>query len=654
MVSFEAKALGAFAAGATAWNWADSNYHIAHDLGLIKRLAPNSRAVDEFAKAPGANVSMKWYETLAELGDSAATTVSLIQAETGEKLTFADVEALSNKISNWVASHPQLAPDTCIALHMENCIEYIPIWLGLTKAGIKIAMINSNIKGKPLAHSIKIADCVGVISSAGLCAHSVADAHTLIEESGVSIFSELPDLHQPEPLSSGLFTDLRREIASFPATLPKAFLKTRNAHIKHSGQVFGYIYTSGTTGLPKACKIPHYKIYTYTMIFPAFSATKREVIYGSGMPLYHSAANLGVMHMFNTGSTYVVRRKFSATNFWKECTQYGCTVMQYIGEMCRYLIGSPLTGFEDKHKIRLAIGNGLRPEIWNEFQRRHNVPEVGEFYGATEGNSMTMNLCRDYIGQGAVGRQGALLNKLKPVHLVKFDVEEEMPVRHRKTGFCIPLPEGETGELICEIKNKVTAAGEVPEFSGYTNKEATEKKILRDVFVKGDSYFRTGDLLRTKGGYVYFVDRIGDTFRWKGENVSTMEVSEVLSTFPGIQEASVYGVEIPGSDGRACMVAINLTAGAEINPEEFLKYCRANLPSYSVWKLGRKYRFFLGGKNVFFFFAFRVFLFFSNPASPISPVHSLCLSVGVCGTSPSPQGLNAPALFYASSPWQGI
>lgn len=256
--------------------------------------------------------------------------------------------------------------------------------------------------------------------------------------------------------------------------------------------------------------------------------------------------------------------------------------MQYIGELCRYLLQTPPSPSEKQHKLRVAIGNGLRPEIWNEFQRRFHIPEIGEFYGATEGNAATFNHCVNYEGQGAIGRAGTLFLKAKPMNIVKFDVENEVPIRNSQ-GFCMECDHNEPGELIAPIRKIQTATGEIDDFEGYTNKEATEKKVIRDVFSKGDSYFRTGDLIRRDSkGYYYFVDRIGDTFRWKGENVSTMEVSEVLSAFPGVVDANVYGVEVPGKDGRACMVAMTLEDGVQLDPSKFAMYCRANLPSYSV------------------------------------------------------------------------
>jgi len=292
-----------------------------------------------------------------------------------------------------------------------------------------------------------------------------------------------------------------------------------------------------------------------------FGTGPEDVIYGSGMPLYHSAANLGVLGSMFTGSCYIIRTKFSARQHLADCATYGATVMQYIGELCRYLLSTEPGPKDQAHKLRVAIGNGLRPEIWDRFQRRFNVPEIGEFYASTEGNGFIWNHCREYQDQGAVGVLGTV-----PTSLVKFDLEPN-----------------DAGELLWPIVKAQTGDGDFDNFEGYTNKEATEKKIARDVFEKGDSFFRSGDLLRRdEKGRMYFVDRIGDTFRWKGENVSTMEVSEVLSAFPGVVDANVYGAQVPGKDGRACMVALTVSQEQTMDMQAFATYCRANLPSYSV------------------------------------------------------------------------
>jgi len=454
------------------------------------------------------------------------------------------------------------------------------VWLGFAKAGCKTALINTNVKGKPLVHAVTAANSVAVVFGPEHAEAVEASADEL-RKSGVKTFASFgaggnSDLEKPS------FCDLSLDevLLSSPST-PVDEARRKNVKVTDTAY---YIYTSGTTGLPKACNMSHFKIMGVGALAAMAKVKAGDTVYGSGLPLYHTAANLGVGHALHLGSTYVIRTKFSATKLWEDCATYNCVAMQYIGELCRYLLTNPEGPSDTKHNLRVAFGNGLRPEIWDQFQRRFNVPEILEFYGATEGAGALVNYCKNYEGQGAVGWQGPIMKLAMPTKIVKFDVENELPVRDPKTGFCIECGVNEAGELLNPIKDTLkTAEGAVSNFEGYTSKEATEKKTLSDVFAKGDYWYRSGDLLRKdEKGYFYFVDRIGDTFRWKGENVSTMEVSEVLSAFPGIVDANVYGALVPGKDGRACMVAVTLDSGVKLDPSTFATYCRANLPSYSV------------------------------------------------------------------------
>jgi fatty-acyl-CoA synthase len=270
-----------------------------------------------------------------------------------------------------------------------------------------------------------------------------------------------------------------------------------------------------------------------------------------------------------SGGSLVISRRFSAKRFWSDCTQHDVTAVQYIGELCRYLLNSPTHPDERRHKIRLALGNGLRPEVWKPFQDRFGISRIIEFYGATEANMAIFNL------EGRVGAVGHLPNFVRRalgVEIARFDVDAQEVLRGAE-GFCLPARADEPGELLLRVSKTAR-------FEGYTDAAATQKKILRDVFRKGDVYFRTGDLLRIdEDGFYYFVDRIGDTFRWKGENVSTSEVAEVLSVATGIEEANVYGVEIPGTDGRAGMAAI--VTNDEFDLENLGRVVTEGLASYA-------------------------------------------------------------------------
>lgn len=566
------KAAAGIAASFAAWKWADGRYNISADLALVPKLKLIKGVLDVL-KEPGACVAKQWYKTLKKPGQAAKAM--LISADDGRVLTFGDVESLSNRVANWALSQG-LGPGDVVALMLDNCPEYVPLWLGLSKVRVVAALINTNQKGKPLIHAVTVASSKVAIFGKEHAAvgEEVADE---LRKAGVG---QLLSFARGGDAAKAPFCDasLDEILAAQPESAVDAslWLCTKVAAACTN------IYTSGTTGLPKACKISHMRMINYGIMMALFDGTEHDIIYGSGMPMYHTAANLGILSALVHGCTCVIRSRFSASNHWEDCAKYKCTAMQYIGELCRYLLAAPHRPAEKTHCLRIAIGNGLRPELWNDFQQRFGIKEIGEFYGATEGNVAMFNHCKKYQGQGAVGRSGSLFLMAKPMHILKFDVENEEPIRNDR-GFCIECPFDEAGELVAPIRKVQTADGEMDDFEGYTNKEATEKKVLRDVFVKGDSYFRTGDLIRRDSkGYYYFVDRIGDTFRWKGENVSTMEVSEVLSAYPAVVDANVYGAEVPGKDGRACMVALTVEGGAELDAQMFATYCRANLPAYAV------------------------------------------------------------------------
>jgi fatty-acyl-CoA synthase len=331
------------------------------------------------------------------------------------------------------------------------------------------------------------------------------------------------------------------------------------------------IYTSGTTGLPKAARFSHSRFMgggTYALL-AGFG--RRDVLY-CALPLYHTVGGVMCVNaVLRAGATLALARRFRASRFWQEVGESGATAFQYVGELCRYLLAQPEGPNDRAHQVRLAVGNGLRADVWGSFQQRFGVERIVEFYGATESNVSMVNLA---------GRVGAL-GRPAPgtrVALVRFDAEAEAPLRG-PDGRCIACAEGEAGELIGRISEGRTAAGR---FEGYTSREASEKKILRDVFEPGDAWFRSGDLLRRDGdGFFYFVDRIGDTFRWKGENVSTEEVSRALDAFPAVAQSVVYGVEVPGAEGRAGMAALLLRAGEVFDGAALFAHLSHALPAFA-------------------------------------------------------------------------
>ena len=473
----------------------------------------------------------------------------------GRKVTNAELEAAANRVARW-ASAQGIGRGDVVGLLMENRPEFVITWLGLAKLGAVTALINTNLRGQPLAHSLAVAEAKHLVLGAEL---------------GEALESAKPHLASwPVVWAAGGATpgahDLDAELAErSPAPIDREVRRG----LKAAEKLF-YIYTSGTTGLPKAANISHAR--ACLMGGGAMGAQQlgpEDRVYVT-LPLYHSAG--GVMaagSALMSGAVLVLARRFSARRFWGDCRENEVTSFQYIGELCRYLLHSPEHPDEQRHRVRVCIGNGLRPEIWEAFQERFNIPKIIEFYGATEGNVALMNLDGRV---GAIGRLPRLMRSAVGVALIRYDVAKDEHERG-PDGFCIECKPGEVGEAVGRISA-------VSRFEGYSSREATEKKILRDVFKKGDAYFRTGDLMRMdEDGYFYFVDRIGDTFRWKGENVSTNEVAEVLSVAPGVREANVYGVTVPGQDGRAGMAA--LVVGPGFDPAALAERATRELPAYA-------------------------------------------------------------------------
>ncbi len=474
-----------------------------------------------------------------------------------EALSYRDLDRAANRYANW-ARGLGIGRGDVVALLMENRPDYIAAWLGLVKLGASAALINTNLKGQALAHSLATVEARHLILGAELMG-SYDDARALLNAPPKAWISG-------GPAQDG--EDLDAALRASADTLDPSV----RAGLTCKDRAF-YIFTSGTTGMPKAANISHMRmLYMMYGFAGALNSGERDRMYNV-LPLYHSAGGICALGVALTaGGSIVIRRKFSAREFWEDCHRYRATFFQYIGELCRYLLNAPPEPHERDHCLRAITGNGLRPEIWPAFQKRFAIPKIVEFYGATEGNVSMLN----YDGkQGAVGRVPSYMRSTLLTRIVRFDVEREIPVRGAD-GFCIECEPGEAGEAIGRIENEPGK-----NFEGYTRREDTEKKILRDVFEKGDAWFRTGDLMqRDAHGYFYFVDRIGDTFRWKGENVSTNEVAEALGVIDGVKEANVYGVAVPGMDGRAGMAALVVGDGFDIGG--LAVRLAGSLPAYAL------------------------------------------------------------------------
>ena len=588
-----AAAAQAAAAGLVAYGtyaFLDDRLQLSHDLALLAKLRPMG-AIMSRVRGGTLTVVDVWDETVSKFGNQEA--VVLVDDDAPRSFTYVQLDELANRVAHWCAARFRCG-DT-VALFMENRPEFLATWLGFAKVGVKMAWLNFNIKSKGLLHCIRISEAQHVVYGAELADRIGAVAREL-EASGVSTSSigvlsaaadggdhEIQKKHNKKAIGS-----MDAEVAACPTTCPDSALRAGVC----SSDTLCYIYTSGTTGLPKAVILPHRKVLTVGAFFSSVFAKPGVDRNYCSLPLFHSAGGMMGGGMFVFGVTMILKRKFSASAFFPDCVKYKATLAQYIGELCRYLVATPPSPHDTAHSLRLVVGNGLRPEVWDAFQDRFAIPEVLEFYAATEGNGILFNHSTDRASRGAVGRQGFLQKLATGTKIVRFDVENEEPMRDPHTGFCVECAPGEVGEMLTRISDRSP-------FEGYKNPAATRKKIATNVLVKGDRYFRTGDLLSCDAqGYYYFHDRIGDTFRWKGENCSTTEVAEVVSVFPGVEECNAYGVEIPkgtrtgaavgaasaASDGRAPMCAITPVGGdlAAIDMQGLAEHVRRELPSYAV------------------------------------------------------------------------
>ena len=482
----------------------------------------------------------------------------------GRSLTYKDLDTLANRYAHWGRTRGLKAGDT-VALFMPNRLEYLAIWLGLNKLGVITALINNSLTGAGLAHCINIS-----MASLTLVDTSTMAAFQEIE-SQVARFQTLWVLGLEQERESEHCRSLDASIKGASTVRPDRQPRSELT----ADSVALYIYTSGTTGLPKAAKISNARAQLYMKAFAGLSEMKPGDKVYCVLPLYHATAGLcAVGAALMNGGAVVLKRKFSASQFWPDIRATGATHLVYIGELCRYLVNSPPAANPDdetKHKVRMAFGNGMRPEVWDHFKSRFRIKDILEFYGSTEGNVSLFNLDGK---SGAIARVPKMLKSKFNVRLVRFDIESEMPER-RNDGLCYECKPGEIGEAIGQIANDARHA-----YSGYADKAASQKKVLNDVFRTGDAWFRTGDLMRQdKDGYLYFVDRIGDTFRWKGENVSTSEVSEYCASAPGVEEAIVYGIPVPNHDGKAGMAS--LIARDDFNLAAFKAHVDSHLPVYA-------------------------------------------------------------------------
>lgn len=510
-----------------------------------------------------ASLSREPYRTfpvlLGQLADQFESAPAL--RDPSATLSYRDLADRINRYARWARAQ-HLRAGEVICLLMENCAEYIAIWSGLTRAGLTVALINTNLTGEALAHSIRIVSPRALIVGTGFgdridAIRSLLDRTIACWQHGKSEHPRLPQLDE--------------SIAS----LPSHPLDTGEVTLPSLNHRALYIYTSGTTGLPKAAIVSHFRVMQWTHWFCGLMAiTPQDCMYDC-LPLYHSVGGVVAAGApLVGGATVVLRERFSASRFWQDVSEERCTLFQYIGELCRYLLANPSREDEARHSIRLACGNGLREDVWIDFQKRFRIPHILEYYASTEGNVSLYN-CEGK--PGSIGRVPPMLAHRYPIAIVRVDplTGETMRDEH---GRCIHCEPNEPGEALGKIQTGPDNAQSA--FDGYVDTRANDAKVLRDVIAAGDSWYRTGDLMRRDAkGFYYFVDRLGDTFRWKGENVSTSEVAATLLNCQAVLDAAVYGVAIPGTEGRAGMAA--LTVNFTFDPIAFRSEITSRLPAYA-------------------------------------------------------------------------
>lgn len=542
----------------------DAKFHVRKDLKAILGRRKQLKLLEQAAKSKRVSP----YYLFDEVVKSKPNAEALWTRE--GSLTWQQLQDGVHRFAHWFIAQG-VKPKELVALFMGNSPEFIMVWLALSSIGAAPAMINHNLASKPLLHCLKISTAKMIL----------VDVPPQTEKNVTDIQGDL----DTEGFRVIRLDDHRQNIANLKPT--RLADEVRN-EIRPDWPC-ALFYTSGTTGMPKACAYPNAPAYMNgcsekvgtNYIARSNLGAKGPVRFYDCMPYYHGTGGITMLAQIMCGTTICIAPKFSVSRFWDDVRESRATSFVYVGETLRYLLAQPPSPRDKEHGIETIYGNGLRPDVWKRFRDRFGIECIHEFFNSTEGIFPLDNHCRGDFLAHSVGHHG-FTQRWRYHHLyvpVAIDTDTGDIAKHPKTGFAYRVPYDEGGEILIRL------AGEGA-FPGYfNNPEATEKKIVRNVFEKGDIYYRTGDALRRDDdGRWYFMDRLGDTFRWKGENVSTAEVGEVLGSFPGVVEANVYGVQLPNHDGRAGAAAIYVEPA---NKESFdtsalLAHARKHLPKYAV------------------------------------------------------------------------
>ena len=558
------------AASALAY-WANDRLGLTTDLRTLREQRAFARNIEAHAQRCGDNFSLYHYLELAE------STADALWFE-GRSWNYMALKKTVDQVAAAFASLGIRNGDI-ISVFMTNSPEFAFVVYALSKLGAVPSLMNSNLRGDTLLHCVRIGQSNLVVTTPDLAAHA-ADVTTMIGDGAKTVMLNLGSF-PPSKTVDG--------VLPFPHTTMEEAEMIVPAKKQLSDPAV-FLFTSGTTGKPKACSVKH----ALVLVTSCPTAADHPKAYSTRDPRYRSTRTFSCMPLFHgttffagfclsvgSSSCFCIGRKFSARNYWREVTEARTTRILYVGELCRFLLGTPAGLYDRKHHVKVAAGNGLQKDVWLAFQQRFNIPEVREFYRSTEGLTKFDNRhfsTSSSQGAGKVGFVGSLQYRLeKDQFLVKFDYDLELPYRDPRTGLCVPAASGEAGEVIARIPSMAT-------YTDYhNNADATNAKLLRDVFEKGDIFQRSGDLLvREHSGWVRFVDRTGDTFRWKGENVSAGEIRAYISELPDVHDAVIVGKALKGYDGQAGVAAICLTEEAKEDGDEFMIGLYAELKKKGV------------------------------------------------------------------------
>lgn len=552
----------AIAGGLATAAYLDARFLIRHDLTTGSLAAGKKSAIEYTTKRYLENKLLVYH--LFEENATGKNADNFFLIFEGRSWTYKQFFTDIHRVANWLRKDLGIKPHEIVAIDGGNSPEYLLLWFGLEAIHACPAFINCNLTAGPLTHSVKLCDCRYLIADRGTkelvspCEEDLRSARVQTIYYDPAFFSSLTDTTPPpKSLHKGIPPD----------------------------ELGGLIYTSGTTGMPKGVIMLRGRELNTARNIAQYLKLKPGNRMYTCLPLYHGAAHgLCITPSIFGGSTIVLSRKFSHRTFWPEVRASKADIVQYVGELCRYLINAPPNPLDRAHSVTMAWGNGMRPDVWEVFRERFGIETINELYAATDGLGSSFNANRGEFGKNAIGLRGLYWNMMNGPNekRVRIDIDTEEILRD-ENGFAIECATGEAGEVVLRMDPATADAV----FAGYyKNKAAGEKRKITDLFQKGDLWFRSGDMMRLDAeGRVFFVDRLGDTFRWKSENVSTNEVSDVLGRFAQVAEANVYGVRVPHSDGRAGCAAIVPVPGVDadtLDLQALADHAISVLPRYAV------------------------------------------------------------------------